>query len=64
MPPKKNGNTIASTLTHVYELPAIYELYEIELSTKNYIKIVASINHKEIVYLPLGYEYLIKLHPK
>jgi DNA-binding transcriptional MerR regulator len=64
MPPKKNENHLGSTVTHVYELPGKYELYEVELETSSYLDITASINHKEMIYLPLGYEYLIKLYPR
>ena len=48
----------------MYELPGKYELYEIEIYTLSYIEITASVNHKEMVYLPLGFEYMINLRPK
>jgi hypothetical protein len=55
---------LGSTVTNVYELPTKYELLEIEILTKSYIKIIAAINHQELVYLPLGFEYMIKLHSR
>jgi hypothetical protein len=28
------------------------------------LRLTASVNHKELIYLPLGFDYLIKLHPQ
>jgi hypothetical protein len=64
LPPNRNENYLGSTLSHVYELPAKYELVEIEISSDSPLKVTASINHQELVYLPLGFEYLIKLQPR
>jgi hypothetical protein len=61
LPPQRNENYLGSTVSHVYELPSKYELYEIEVQTAAYLRVTASINHQELVYLPLGFEYLIKL---
>jgi hypothetical protein len=63
MPPKRNENYIGSAFTAVYELPALYELYEIEILGNPYAMVTVSMNHQELVYLPFGFQYLIKLHP-
>ncbi len=55
MPPKKNENYLGQAVSHVYELPIKFELFEIELFTKNYLQITASINHKELIFLPIGF---------
>jgi hypothetical protein len=63
LPPKRNENYIGNSFTAVYELPRQYELYEIEIIANAYVWVTASINHQELVYLPIGFEYLLKLHP-
>jgi hypothetical protein len=55
LPPSRNQNYLGATVTHVYELPSKYELYEIEVTTPSYLLVTASINHLEMVYLPLGF---------
>lgn len=63
LPPKKNKNYLGETISHVYELPAKFDLFEIEIQSKSYVKGTISISHEELAYVPLGYQYLIKLVP-